>query len=350
MRVLLPVAYQVTQRVAYDPLRADQHEPGSPALGFGSVHIELDLPNAANGMFQFRTDLLSDAFGKAVDWTKLRVTRTGSRYDGIAELPAGGWYRIDVRVVEDNKVVAEASVEPIGVGEVFVIAGQSYAAGYSDALTQIEDPQGRVVAYDVDKKTWRVANDPQPNVGPGGTVWPSMCNALLPVIQVPIGLINVAVDATSSRKWLPGGKLYEDFATAGKTVGSFRFVLWQQGESDVLEKVPTDTYFNNLVRIRAGLLNEWAFEPPWLLAKSTLHPMVYNDPTHEGYIRAAIDRLWNTPGFRPGPDTDVLGGENRGGPHSRRHFSELGQRRAGLMWFAAVWNELQRSDYPSPHE
>jgi hypothetical protein len=62
----------------------------------------------------------------------------------------------------------------------------------------------------------------------------------------------------------------------------------------------------------------------------------------EGAIRAAIDQLWKLPGFHPGPDTDILGRENRGGPTTRRHFSGIGQRRAGLMWFSTVWNELNR--------
>ena len=121
-------------------------------------------------------------------------------------------------------------------------------------------------------------------------------------------------------------------------------VLWQQGESDVIEHRSTDYYVQNMVTIRKQLAADWRFDPPWLLAKSTLHPTVYNDPAGEGRIRAAIDRLWSTPGFRPGPDTDILGAENRGGIGTRRHFSGIGQRRAGLMWFATLWNELNRED------
>src|SRR5262249_29855745 len=147
---------------------------------------------------------------------------------------------------------------------------------------------------------------------------------------------------TASRQWLPGEKLYNNLAQAGKNVVRFRAVLWQQGESDVISRVPTGTYVKKLVTIRTSLGKEWGFEPPWLLAKSTLHPTVYNNPIQEGQIRAAIGQLWKMPGFRAGPDTDILGGENRGGRGTRRHFSGIGQHRAGAMWFAAVWNELNR--------
>jgi hypothetical protein len=78
------------------------------------------------------------------------------------------------------------------------------------------------------------------------------------------------------------------------------------------------------------------------LAKSTLHPTVYNDPAGEQRIRTAIDQLIALPGFGPGPDTDILGGENRGGPTTRRHFSGIGQRRAAQLWFTAIWQELTR--------
>ncbi|MHC5543433.1 sialate O-acetylesterase, partial [Singulisphaera rosea] len=133
---------------------------------------------------------------------------------------------------------------------------------------------------------------------------------------------------------------------AGKAAGRFRAVLWQQGESDVIERVSAETYVANIKKIREALAQDWGFEPPWLLAKSTLHPTVYNDPAQEGVIRSAIGQLWGLPGFRRGPDTDILDGENRGPIGSRQHFSEIGQRRAGLMWFASVWGELHRE---APH-
>jgi hypothetical protein len=194
MWVLFPVSHQVIQRVAYEPTRADQHELGGPALGYGNLRIEVQFSTLVNGTFQYRTMLLNEAFGKAVDWTTLKFAHVGNKYSGMAKLPAGGWYRLEVRFVEGAKVIAVPSVEPIGTGQVFLIAGQSNAGGYSDALTRIEDTEGRVVAYNVEKKIWAVANDPQPNVGPGATIWPAMCNALLLIIQAPIGLVNLAVE------------------------------------------------------------------------------------------------------------------------------------------------------------
>ncbi len=337
------------QRQEFDPRRAHEHEPGGPALGFAQVPVEANLTAAKSLVdgetkFECRAVPLAGAFGAGTDWAKADGQLRDQDWSGAARVPGGGWYRLELRARRGDQAVAAGAVEPIGVGELFVVAGQSYAVGANDELTKVDDPQGRVVAYDAVNKSWRVANDPQPNAGDGGTIWPTTGNLLLPLTRVPIGFVNVAVGGTATRQWLPGEKLYEQLAAAGTSVGRFRAVLWQQGESDVIEHRATDYYVKNMVTIREALSKQWGFDPPWLLAKSTLHPTVYNDPQGEGRIRAAIDQLGIMRGFRPGPDTDILGGENRGGVGTRRHFSGIGQRRAGLMWFATLWDELNRPE------
>lgn len=343
-----PVPRQVSQRQGYLPANSTEHQPGGPALGAAEIGIKGMFPAVSGSVFDFRVVPLPNAFGSGTDWAPLEGKFTNEEFHGVARVPAGGWYRLEVRQFAEGKEVANALVEPIGVGEVFVIAGQSYAAGANDELTRVEDPQGRVVAFDVKTGKWDTANDPMPNVGDGGTIWPSLGNLLLPTLRVPIGFVNVAVGGTASRQWLPGETLYRNLLAAGKQTGSFRFVLWQQGESDVIEKVSTGTYVKNLAAIRGGLAKEWGFAPPWLLAKSTLHPTVYNDPDGEEAIRVGIERLSASEGFLPGPDTDLLAGENRGGPDTRRHFSGVGQRRAALLWFSSLWEALARETERAP--
>ena len=338
-------ATRLCRREGYDARHAAPHEPGGASLGYADVPIEVEWP-AGSLTDVTKTDVraepLPGAFGSGTDWIVPVGELRGQSWLATVRIPAGGWYRLSVRAWRGEAIAATATVEPFGVGELFVVAGQSYAVGANDELTKIDDPAGRVVAYDTINATWRVANDPQPNCGDGGTIWPATGNLLLPIAQVPIGFANVAVGGTASRQWLPGESLYDNLAAAGKSLGRFRAVLWQQGESDVIEHRSTEYYVANLTKIRESLATHWGFEPPWLLAKSTLHPTVYNDPEGEARIRAAIDQLWQRPGFRPGPDTDILAGENRGGVDTRRHFSGIGQRHAGQMWFAAIWCELAR--------
>jgi hypothetical protein len=343
-----PLPRQVMQREGYEPAHAYDHVPGGPKLGFANVTVKGGWKGPAPVRLEARTTVLEGCSGKSIEWKLLGEISLPGDYQFQLQIPAGGWYRLEVRAVNaSGAIVGSAQVAHVGVGEVFLISGQSYAAGANDELLKIDDPLERTVLFDWVTKSWRTANDPFPHVDSGGTIWPAFANTLQPILQVPIGLVNVAVGGTSTRQWMPGEALFHRFSEGGQAVGRFRYVLWQQGESDVIENIPTATYVERLQTIQKALAKQWGFSPRWLLAKSTLHPTVYKKPVEEARIRAAIDQLWRVPGFGRGPDTDILNGENRGGIKSRRHFSPIGQRRAGLMWFASVWAALNEELRPS---
>ena len=332
LKLAHPRSHQVVQRIGTDP-----------GAGHADVRVSGEVPKGAEqAKWQSRIVALDGAFGRGTDWSALDVKVTGMSFDGAVRVAAGGWYRLEIRARAGDDSIAVGQVEPIGVGEVFVVAGQSYATNCNDEQFKVIEPQGRVVAFNSAKESWAVAHDPQPapDGSDGGSIWPPLGDALVKEFRVPIGFANVAVGATSSMQWMPDGQLHPRLVTAGKTLGRFRAVLWQQGESDVIAKTTAETYVANLKTIRESAASGWGFEPSWLLAKSTHHPTVYNDPIGEGRIRGAIDELVKLPGFRAGPDTDTLTGENRGNAKSRRHFSGIGQRRAAEMWLAVLKREL----------
>jgi hypothetical protein len=60
--------------------------------------------------------------------------------------PAGGWRRLAVRASEGGRIVASASVEHVGIGEVFVVAGQSNSANHGEANQTTQT--GRGAAFD----------------------------------------------------------------------------------------------------------------------------------------------------------------------------------------------------------
>ncbi|MDA0832566.1 MAG: hypothetical protein O2955_00575 [Planctomycetota bacterium] len=343
-----PLPYQIVQREGYNVKESHSHAVGGAQRGSASVTITGSVSKHLKGDIECRTVLLEDAFGEAVDWTDIKARFDSEKvFTGTLNVPAGGWYRLEARIVQDDgTAVLLGNIEPFGVGEVFIVAGQSYAEGSNDELLNVQEPQGRVSSFNPFDGTWRVAHDPQPDVGTGGTIWPPTGDLLVPILQVPVGFCNVAVGGTASSQWLPGEKLYQRLLDAGLAVGNVRAVLWQQGESDVIANTTTETYVANIKRIRESLAEAWARSPTWLLAKSTLHPTVYKRPEAEGHIRAALEALWHEPGFAPGPDTDLLDGPHRGPVGTRQHFSGLGQRRAGLLWFAAIWNFLQFPPQP----
>lgn len=327
-----PRPHQVIQRIGI-----------APGTGHADVRIAGEFrPDAVQARWRYRVVPLHGDAGAETDWTSFDVKVKGEKFDGMVRIAAGGWYRLEVRAIGEKSVIATGKVEPIGVGELFVVAGQSYATNCNDERFKVAEPHSRVVAFDSAKGNWGIAHDPQPapDGSDGGSIWPPLGDALAKELRVPIGFSNVAVGATSSMQWMPEGQLHPRLVKTGQTLSRFRAVLWQQGESDVIAKTTAEKYVANLKTIRETAAKAWGFEPPWLLAKSTHHPTVYNDPTGEGRIRGAIEELVKLPGFRAGPDTDTLTGENRGDAKSRRHFSGIGQRRAAEMWLAVLKREL----------
>ena len=340
LKLTHPQPHQVVQRTGV-----------APGAGFADVALDGVMPGADVHKADWEYRLIGvgerQTAAREVEWRRLPgVFIDGTIWTTGLRIPAGGWYRLEIRVGGADAPIAIGAVEPIGVGEVFVVAGQSYATNCNDEQFKVADPRGRVGAFDSAKNAWRVAHDPQPagDNSDGGSIWPPLGDALAKELRVPIGFANVAVGATSSMQWMPDDKLHARLTQAGKSLGRFRAVLWQQGESDVIAKTSTEKYVENLVTIRTAAAKTWGFEPPWLLAKSTHHPTVYNDPDGEGRIRAGIDELVKRLGFRLGPDTDTLKGEHRGDAKSRRHFSGVGQRRAAELWLTAIRQQVLREE------
>lgn len=371
-----PETRQVFQRDGFVASEAAKNGPGSSAFGFAKVPLSLRLVDVpANSRIFYRLELVEGAVGRGCDWTALEIDEATSdtgnppqsserTIDTYLTIPAGGWYRLNVRAMQGDQVIAERRVDEVGVGELFLVAGQSYATNTNDERLRVTDVLGRVssmVTPDANQhpfpdtleipspqpppreNSWRIAHDPQPTPdhSDGGSIWPPIGDALAEKYQVPIGFANVAVGATSSDQWLPGGPLHGRLMRVGASLGRFRAVLWQQGESDVIGQVSTEAYQKNLESIRQSAADAWNFAPSWLLAKSTHHPTVYNDRHGEDRIRFAVDALVKKPGFHLGPDTDALQGENRGDGKSRRHFSGIGQRRAAERWTQVLQAEIE---------
>src|SRR6185295_1927041 len=101
-----------------------------------------------------------------------------------------------------TKVLAESAIEQVGVGEVFVIAGQSNSANHGAEKQNTRT--GLVAAFDGQR--WRPADDPQPGAsGSGGSFIPPFGDAMAERFHVPIGIVACGVGATSVREWLPKG-------------------------------------------------------------------------------------------------------------------------------------------------
>lgn len=352
LRVASPLDYQVIQR------RSKRR---------GDIRISGDLLGVTKGV-HIESRLI--VRGKPESWRKFGIGAWESSFASTIPAPAGGWHRVELRAVSEQKVVAEAVVEHVGIGEVFVVAGQSNSANFG--AERLSPKSGLVAAFD--GKRWAPANDPQPGAdGGGGSFMPPFGDAMAEKFKVPIGIVACGVGATSVREWLPkgstfpnpptlthfvtqlptgewsaNGDLYASFASRMKQLGpkGFRAVLWHQGESDANQADPTRTlpgrlYREYLEKLIRDSRREIGWEAPWFVAQAS-----YHTPEDEGSpdLRAGQASLWKDRIALEGPDTDALKREYRDADGRGVHFSGAGLREHAARWAAKVspWLAKQR--------
>lgn len=182
-----PLDYQVVQR-------------SSPGRGLLRIAGELSEDVPADAAVQVR--LVNN--DKPTTWTQVNSVK-GRKVIASYEAPAGGWLKMEVQVVHGGKQLALGSVAHVGIGEVFVIAGQSNSANHGQEKQTTKTQ--RVASFD--GKAWRIANDPQPGAsGGGGSFVPAFADAVAAKENVPVGIIACGIGATSVREWLPKGATF----------------------------------------------------------------------------------------------------------------------------------------------
>lgn len=350
-----PLDYQVIQRA-------------SPAAG--TIRIRGTLADLDSG--RAALDVRVVAAGTTGAWRRVDAKFTKDGFEGAMEVPAGGWYRMDVRVRVDGAVAAATTVEHVGVGEVFVVAGQSNSANHGE---EKQSPKsGRVAAFD--GRAWRIADDPQPGAsGRGGSFMPPLGDDIVRRFDVPVGFIACGIGATSVREWLPKGTTFPQpptllgrvekradgqwssrgdafamFVARMKQAGphGFRAVLWHQGESDANQKDPARTlpgqlYRGYLEKLIRESRREIGWDAPWFVALVSYH--VPGDEASPD-IRAAQASLWQDGIALEGPDSDALKGTLRERGGQGVHFSGEGLREHAARWSERVipWVDRQLAD------
>ncbi len=258
-----------------------------------------------------------------------------------ASLPtgAGGWYKVEVRALRGVLIVAQSLVENVGVGEVFVGAGQSNSTNSGQERTQ--QTSGMVSAFS--GTTWQIANDPQPgthdNSG-GGSFWPAFGDAMYQKYHVPIGVAVTGHGGTSVSKWQPNGELFNWMMTRIYQLGpnGFRAVLWHQGENDT--GMASDEYAAKVTNVIQSSKQMAGWEFPWFVAQVSYHNP--REPLFSS-TRDAQKKLWDTNIALEGPDTDTLTGDNRDHDGTGIHFSPKGLQAHGQMWADRVGLYLDRA-------
>ena len=260
------------------------------------------------------------------EWVFVAVP-IGSAFYGTIEVPTG-WHRLEFRFIHEEIHVDTVTVEPVGVGEVFIVAGQSNSANHGEYPLTPTDP--RVSTWGSDG--WRFGHDPQPAAtGASGSPWPVLGDLLANRYDVPIGFLSVGYGGTKVDRWVPAeNDLFPRIVDALDAVqpSGARAILWHQGESNAGGTTIED-YAEMMAAVVLGSRAHTGVEIPWFLARVGFVPN--GDPVKMGWVvggqNAVIDA---DPLTFAGPYTDDLNGTDW--RYDTIHFNEAGLREHAARW------------------
>ncbi len=314
-----------------------------------------------------RARLLKDKVPLAADWTvfELGGGLTADKSFTV-KAPAGGWYTMEIIAYDENrKVQARTLTDKVGIGEVFLVSGQSNSTNCGAPAQSTTS--GLVVS--TNGKLWKIAQDPQIGTADeyipyclNGSMWPKAGDLLAQKYQVPIAFASTGHSGTEVAHWLPNAtnpfsangappSLYTHLRNRAVFLGKngFRAVLWHQGENDTVTVPPTTSsqYYSRLLNIMKQLETDLGRASiPWFVAQASwckdgIYPQVNNGSWGESAaVRDAQARLWDLASVYPGPDTDVLKDDSYRRLVSPNqvdcHFSALGLQTVGDMWFRSI--------------
>lgn len=280
--------------------------------------------------------------GLSTDWQMIANSPSGGVFSGtLSNVPAGGWYQLEVRGVTGEAPGNAAVVHKVGVGDIYVTCGQSNSANYGQGgYTATDD---RVCARTaLTGSTWILAADPLPIAGGGGgSVWTRLGDMLASAENIPVGFIAVGVGSTQVVEWIPGSANYNNLlkpAVQSFPQTGFRAVLWHQGESDAIANTSAATYASRLNSVIAQSRTDSGWSVPWYVAEASFHPsttLAQEEPVTAGQ-RLVVH---GDPLVFLGPTTDAFHLEDASGGKllDTVHFNN-----AGLLDHAGQWRDILR--------
>jgi len=187
-----------------------------------------------------------------LDWQPATMHQDGTWQATLRNVPRGGLYRIETCLQMDGSPVEWSCrgdmVHHIGVGDIWVITGQSNAAGYGKSPVE-DGPELGIHLFAADGR-WKLATHPlgdstgtlypanREGANASHSPWLSFARRLKQALGYPIGLVPASLGGSAVSQWdrQTQGGLFENMLRYIKDCGSsVKGAVWYQGESDTGE-------------------------------------------------------------------------------------------------------------------
>ena len=298
-----------------------------------------DLTNTAEvklaGTWAVSNGITIDTLQASVDggdWLTLTMNSDGT-FTGTTSL-IGGMHDVQYQALDANGNVIATKSGQIGVGEIFITAGQSNSTNWGDIRQT--STSGLAYAYNPVTGKWEQNCDQQ--FGPldgsnRGSTWPSFTDTLAEEEGVPVATYSVGYGGTSQSQWANDWNgIYSNLKDAMKFLNDnsdgFAGILWHQGESDA--GTQEQAYYNMLTALIEKTRTDSGNEDlPWGVAIASADA---NGTTYANVTNAQLRVIADDPLVFEGVDTDVFPRELRGEGGNSIHLSAAGLQEAGRLW------------------
>ncbi len=308
------------------------------------------------------------------DWKTIKTLPLNGNFSFIMSVRQG-WYRLEVRGSLNGIIIGNVvSVDRVGVGEVFIIAGQSNAQGVG-AIQGLGAVDDRVNCYSnmnnlVFGGTDYISLSPfskldnNAKIAPRGFnawYWGRLGDLLASRLNVPVMFFNVALEGTKSSAWATtangddayspyDGSKYENklpYKNMSDVLKYFvpqlgvRAILWCQGEADnyilsTKQNINALTYKNNLQTVINQTRNETGKDISWVVSLTSASAPCPNGcfvgpfaPSDNNILEGQRAVIRDIPNVYTGPATD---GIQNPGRQDGVHFN------SGLAQVAQEWS------------
>jgi sialate O-acetylesterase len=223
------------------------------AAGFATLALRGRWVSDQPGVVEVRlvAAVTGVALSRETDW-QVATTEENGRWHTTLRVPAGGLYRLETHFLPTEQKAREWATRGDmrhfwGVGDLWVIAGQSNSSGHGRGA--VYDPPELGLHIFRNSETWALAFHPmndstdtahpvnREDSNPGHSPYLQFARLLKQQLGYPIGLVQTAFGGSSLSQWIPTENeeagFYNNMLHCIERVGGIiKGILWYQGEAD----------------------------------------------------------------------------------------------------------------------